>query len=55
MRGAIRFHRPAGQQQAQNDTKNQLLLFREPVHGDNVAEKNQTATIEPQKRRSAKK
>ena len=36
MRGAIHFHRPAGQQQSQNDNQKQLLLLREPVHGDNV-------------------
>jgi hypothetical protein len=36
MGGAIRFDRPAGQQQTQNDTKNQLFLFRQAVHGDKV-------------------
>jgi hypothetical protein len=36
MRGAISLHRPAGQQQAQNDTENQLFLFRQAFHADNV-------------------
>jgi hypothetical protein len=45
MRGAIRFHRPAGQQQAQDDTENQLFLFRQAVHADNITETGQTATI----------
>jgi len=36
MGGAIRFDGPAGQQQTQNDTKNQLFLFRQAVHGDKV-------------------
>jgi len=39
MRGAIRFHRPAGQQQAKDNTKNQLFLFRQAFHGDNLAGK----------------
>jgi len=36
MGGAIRFDGPAGQQQTQNDTKNQLFLFRQAVHRDKV-------------------
>jgi hypothetical protein len=36
MGGSIRFNGPAGQQQTQNDTKNQLFLFRQAVHRDKV-------------------
>jgi hypothetical protein len=36
MGGAICFNGPAGQQQTQNDTKNQLFLFRQAVHRDKV-------------------
>jgi hypothetical protein len=36
MGGTIRFDGPAGQQQTQNDTKNQLFLFRQAVHWDKV-------------------
>jgi hypothetical protein len=32
MRGAIRFDRPTGQEQAQNDTQNHLFLFGQAVH-----------------------
>jgi hypothetical protein len=32
MRGAVGFHRPPHQQQAQHDTKHQLFLFRQHVH-----------------------
>ena len=38
MRGAIRFDRPAGQQQTQNDTENQLFLFRQAIHAANITE-----------------
>jgi hypothetical protein len=38
MGGAIRFNGPAGQQQTQNDTKNQLFLLRQAVHGRNLTE-----------------
>jgi 2-keto-4-pentenoate hydratase/2-oxohepta-3-ene-1,7-dioic acid hydratase in catechol pathway len=44
MRGAIGFHRPAGKQQPQNDTKDHLLLLRQAVHNDNVMENNFTAS-----------
>jgi hypothetical protein len=43
--GAIRFDGPTGQQQPQNDTENQLFLFRQAVHADNITETGQTATI----------
>jgi len=33
---AVRFNRPAGQQQTENDTENQLFLFRQAVHGNNL-------------------
>jgi hypothetical protein len=36
MRGAPCLHRPAGQQQAEDYTKNQLLLFRQAFHAVNV-------------------
>jgi hypothetical protein len=36
MGGSIRFDSPAGQQQTQNDTKNQLFLFRQKIHQGNV-------------------
>jgi hypothetical protein len=45
MGGAIRFDGPTGQQQSQNDTKNQLFLFRQAIHITNIAETKQTATI----------
>ena len=38
MGGAICFNGPAGQQQTQNDTKNQLFLFRQAVHLPNITE-----------------
>jgi hypothetical protein len=38
MRDTIRFYHPAGQQQPQNDTKDQLLLFRQPIHSGNLIE-----------------
>jgi hypothetical protein len=38
MRGAIRFHRPANQQQAQNHTKNQVFLFGQANHAGNLTE-----------------
>jgi hypothetical protein len=38
MSGAMPFHQPPGQQQTQHDTENQLLLLREPVHADKIAE-----------------
>jgi hypothetical protein len=38
MGGAIRFDGPAGQQQTQNDTENQLFLFRQAVHLNNIVE-----------------
>jgi hypothetical protein len=44
MRGAIRFHRPAGQQQSQNNTQNELFLFGQVIHAGIVAENNPTAT-----------
>jgi hypothetical protein len=37
MRGTIRFYRPTGQQQTQNNAENQLFLLRQPFHADNVA------------------
>ena len=37
MGGAIRFDRPTGQQQTENDTKNQLFLFRQAIHGANCS------------------
>jgi len=33
---AIRFDGPAGQQQSQDNTENQLFLFRQAVHGSNL-------------------
>ena len=45
MGGAIRFDGPTGQQQSQNDTENQLFLFRQAVHANNITETGQTATI----------
>jgi hypothetical protein len=38
MGGAIGFDGPAGQQQPQNDAKNQLFLFRQAIHANNVTE-----------------
>jgi len=38
MGGSIRFDSPTGQQQTQNDTKNQLFLFRQKIHGNNLTE-----------------
>lgn len=37
MCGAIRLNRPAAKEQAEHDTQNQLLLFRQTMHGGNVA------------------
>jgi len=37
MRRAIRFDRPARQQQSQHDTQHQLLLFRQVFHRGSVA------------------
>jgi hypothetical protein len=45
MGGAICFNGPTGQQQSQNDTENQLFLFRQAVHANNITETRQTATI----------
>jgi 2-keto-4-pentenoate hydratase/2-oxohepta-3-ene-1,7-dioic acid hydratase in catechol pathway len=36
MRGAIRFHHPAGQQQTLDDAQHLLLLFSQANHADNV-------------------
>ncbi len=36
MRGAIGLRRPAGQQQSQNDTENQLFLLRQANHVVNI-------------------
>jgi hypothetical protein len=36
MGGAIRFDGPAGQQQPQNDTENQLFLLRQAIHVSNI-------------------
>jgi hypothetical protein len=36
MGGAIRFNRPAGQQQTQNNTENHSFLFRQAVHDSNL-------------------
>jgi hypothetical protein len=38
MSGPIRFNGPTGQQQPQNDTENQLFLFRQALHRDNITE-----------------
>jgi len=38
MRGAVQLHRPAGQQQTQDDAENQLFLFRQVIHAANIAE-----------------
>jgi hypothetical protein len=38
MGGAIRFDGQASQQQTQNDTENQLFLFRQAVHLPNIVE-----------------
>jgi hypothetical protein len=39
MRSAVKLHRPAGQQQSQNDNEKQLFLFRQAFHGDNLTGK----------------
>jgi hypothetical protein len=39
MRIAPGFHRPAGQQQAKDNTENQLFLFRQAFHAVNLTEK----------------
>jgi hypothetical protein len=44
MRGTIRLHCQACQQQSQNDAENQLLLLRQPIHADNIAENDLTAS-----------
>jgi hypothetical protein len=36
MRGAPGFHRPSGQQQAQDNTEKQLLLLCQAFHRDNL-------------------
>jgi hypothetical protein len=38
MSGAITLYRQSRQQQAQNDTENQLFLFRQPIHPANITE-----------------
>jgi hypothetical protein len=38
MAGAIPFHGPAGQQQSQDNTENQLFLLCQPIHGSNLKE-----------------
>jgi hypothetical protein len=38
MSGAITLYRQSRQQQAQNDTENQLFLFRQPIHLLNITE-----------------
>jgi hypothetical protein len=38
MGGAIRFNGPTSQQQTQNNTENQLFLFRQAVHDNNLTE-----------------
>jgi hypothetical protein len=38
MGGAIRFNGPARQQQTQDNTENQLFLFCQAVHGNNLRE-----------------
>jgi 2-keto-4-pentenoate hydratase/2-oxohepta-3-ene-1,7-dioic acid hydratase in catechol pathway len=45
MGSAIRFDGPTGQQQSQNDTENQLFLFRQAVHMNTITETGQTATM----------
>jgi hypothetical protein len=37
---AVGFYRPAGQQQAEDDTKNELFLFRQAFHLSNLTEKS---------------
>jgi hypothetical protein len=39
MRCAPGFHRPAGQKQAEDNTKNQLFLLCQAFHADNLAGK----------------
>jgi hypothetical protein len=39
MRRAPGLYRPAGQEQAEDNTKNQLFLFRQAFHADNLAGK----------------
>jgi hypothetical protein len=39
MAGAIPFHRPARQQQSQDNTENQLFLLGQPIHSGNLKEK----------------
>jgi hypothetical protein len=45
MRGAIYFHRPAGQQQAQDNTEKHLFLFRQAFHVDTVSNNEIAATV----------
>lgn len=44
MSGAIHFYEPAGQQQSNHDTQNQLFLFRQEIHDVNVIGKSETAS-----------
>jgi hypothetical protein len=43
MCGAICLYRPAGQQQAQDNTENQLFLFRQAFHAVNVTENRRSS------------
>jgi hypothetical protein len=45
MRRAPGLYRPAGQQQSQDNTKNQLLLFRQAFHMDKVTNNRAAAII----------